>query len=67
MRKDLEAAFSYSSHSNKRCGLVHYIARAEHFESTFLFFSSQSANAATIVLLHNMHHLSCELPQNNPL
>ena len=33
MRKDLEAAFSGSSHGSLR---VHYLARTEHQESTFL-------------------------------
>ena len=63
--EDLEAAFSRSSPSNERCGLVHYLARAEHLESTFLFFFLQSPDAAALVLLHNMHHLSCDLPQDS--
>ena len=58
MRNDLKAAFSLSSHSNERCGLVHYLARAEHLKMTFLFFPSQSPDAVTLGL-HNMHHLLC--------
>ena len=29
----------------ERCGLVHYLARAQHLESNFLFFSSKSPDA----------------------
>ena len=60
MRKDLEAAFSRNSHNNLR---VNYLAIAEHVEFTF-FFSSQSPDAAILVLLHNMHHLSTDLSQD---
>ena len=50
MRKDLEAAFSFSSLKQlKRCGLVHYLASAEHLRSTFLFISSQFPDAAALV------------------
>ena len=67
MKKDLEAAFSRRSNSNlERCGLVHYLARAEHLDSTFLIFSSQSPAATALVLLHTMHHISCNLLQDNP-
>ena len=65
----LEAAFSRSRHSNLRgtmYWLVHYLARAEHLESIILFLSSQSLDAVALVVLHNMHHLSCDLPQHNP-
>ena len=65
MRKDLEAAFSRSSLSNDKCGLVHDLAKAEYNESTFLLFSSPS-DAAALVLLNNMDHLSSALPQDNP-
>ena len=34
-----KAVFSRSSHSNERCGLVYYLARAQHLESIFLFFT----------------------------
>ena len=33
---------------------MHYLARAKHLEATFLFFSSQSPDAAALVLLHNI-------------
>ena len=68
MRKDLEAAFNRSSHSNFRkvwAGTLHYLARAEHLQSHFLFFSSQYPDAAALVLLHSIHHLSWDLPQDN--
>ena len=47
------------------CEQVHYPARAERLKSIFLSSSSQSPDTATSVLLHNMHHLSCDLPQDN--
>ena len=67
MRKDFESAFSRSSHGNlwlvgrrRRCP-----ARTEHLESVilapFLWFPSISAS----IRLHNMHHLSCALAQDN--
>ena len=66
MRKDFEAAFSRSSHGRlATCEQVHYSSRAERLESTFLSSSSQSPNVAASVLLHNMHRLSCDLPQDN--
>ena len=43
---------------------MHYVAKAEHLKSSFLFFSSQSLNAVALVLLHNVHRLSCEIPQD---
>ena len=66
MRKDLEAAFSHSSDSNLRGMGWCIVLQEQNSESTFLFFSSQSSGAAALVLLHNMHHLSCDLPQDNP-
>ena len=47
-----------SSHSNDTCGLLHYLARAEHLESIFLFFLSELSDAAALIILYNMHHLS---------
>ena len=41
----------------ERSGLVHYLARAQHLELTFHFFYLQG-------LLHNIHHLSFDLPQD---
>ena len=60
MRKDLEAAFSRSSHSNLR-GVGWCIILQVNFPLLFFTISWP------LVLLHNMHHLSCYLPQDNPL
>ena len=47
------------------CEQAHCHARAEHLESIFLSFFLQFPGTGAAILLHNMHHLSCDLVQDN--
>ena len=47
------------------CEQVHYPARAERLESTFPLLFLTISWRSRLVLLHNMHRLSCDLPQDN--
>ena len=40
-------------------------ASAEHLESIFPSFFLQFPGTSAAILLHNMHHLSCDLIQDN--